>query len=84
MNVLSDWVPPPERCLKLNFDGASKGNPGPVGFGCVLRDHSSKVIRAIFGPLGVCDSSSVEAMSLLMGLRELNRLAVHGCLVEGI
>lgn len=54
-----------------------------MGFGCVLRDHSSKVIRAIYDPLGVCDFISVEVMSLLMGLRELKRLDVSGCMAEG-
>lgn len=39
--VYSEWVLPLEDCLKLNFDGASKGNPRPAGFGCVIRDHSS-------------------------------------------
>jgi hypothetical protein len=30
------WSPPPTGFIKLNFDGASKGNPGPTGFGAVL------------------------------------------------
>lgn len=41
---LSYWVPLPVGCFKLNFDGALKGNPRPMGFGCVLRDHSDKII----------------------------------------
>jgi len=27
-----------EGFLNLNFDGASKGNPGPAGFGVLFRD----------------------------------------------
>lgn len=52
-------------------------------FGCVLRDHSSKVIRAMYDPLGVCDSILAEAMGLLTGPRELKQLVVIGCMVEG-
>jgi len=32
------WSHPPLGFFKLNFDGASKGNPGPTGFGLVFRD----------------------------------------------
>jgi hypothetical protein len=31
------WSPPPSRFIKLNFDGASKGNIRPVRFGGVFR-----------------------------------------------
>jgi hypothetical protein len=34
----SFWSPPPEDFVKLNFDGASKGNPGAAGYGVVFRD----------------------------------------------
>jgi hypothetical protein len=29
----SSWTPPPTGFVKVNFDGASKGNPGPAGYG---------------------------------------------------
>lgn len=75
---MSKWILPPDGCIKLNFDGASKGNPGTTGFSCVLRDHSSKVICALYGPLGVCDSSSTKVMDLC----ELKRFVVPGRMVE--
>jgi hypothetical protein len=33
-----NWKPPPEGSLKLNVDGASKGNPRRTGTGGVIRD----------------------------------------------
>jgi len=33
------WKPPPHGFLKVNIDGASKGNPGLAGFGGVIRDE---------------------------------------------
>lgn len=64
--------------LCLRRDSAAF-SPEPAGFGCVIRDHSSKVICALYGPLGVCDSTSAE----VMGLRTLKRLGILGCMVEG-
>jgi len=33
---------PGEHFIKLNFDGASKGNPGPAGLGGIFRDSKEK------------------------------------------
>lgn len=53
-----------------------------MGFGCVIRDHSTKVLRVICGPLGICDSIKAKAMDLLLGLRELKKIGVIDCMVE--
>lgn len=77
------WCHPPPSVLKLNFEGSSFGNPGPSGFGCVVRDSDGKIVMTVAGPIGVADSTKAEAMGLLMGLREIRDL--HSCdsLVEG-
>lgn len=67
----------------MNFDGASKGNPGLAGFGCIIRNNLADIIRAYCGPLGNCDSIKAEALALLLGLRELRRLGLAQCIVEG-
>lgn len=36
------YSPPPINFIKLSFDGASKGNLGPVGFGGILRNDKSE------------------------------------------
>lgn len=33
---------PGENFIKLNFDGASKGNPGPAGLGDIFRDNTGR------------------------------------------
>lgn len=38
---------PRENFIKLNFDGASKGNPGEASYGGIFRD-SNKQVRWIF------------------------------------
>lgn len=79
----SNWKPPCIGGLKLNFDGASKGNHGLAGFGCVVRDHNGNIIRVLCGPLGVCNSPKAKALSLLMGLRELKKMGISSCSIEG-
>lgn len=48
----------------------------------MIKDHDHKVIRVICGSLGECDAIKAEVTSLLMGLRELNRLGMKSCEVE--
>jgi len=37
------WKPPPYGFLKMNIDGAAKGNPGLVGFGAAIRDDQGQI-----------------------------------------
>jgi hypothetical protein len=39
-----NWTPPPSGFLKLNFDRGSKGNPGVVGTGGVIKDSGGNII----------------------------------------
>lgn len=48
-------------------------------FVCVIRDNNRNMVRVLCGPLGVCDFTKVE----VMGLHELKKMGVRGCLVEG-
>lgn len=79
----SSWLPPHMSGLKLNFDGASEGNPRPAGFACMVRDHNGGILCVLCGPFGVCNSTETEVLSLLMGLRELKKLRLLGCIIEG-
>jgi ribonuclease HI len=36
----------------MKFDGASKGNPGPTGFGALIRDSTWKIDHLRVGFLG--------------------------------
>ena len=37
------WEPPPTNMYKLNFDGASKGNPRPVGFIGAICNNKGRI-----------------------------------------
>jgi hypothetical protein len=46
------WTPPPTGFIKINFDGASKGNPGPAGHGAVIRNSKGEILTLTAGYLG--------------------------------
>ena len=43
------WEPPPSNMFKLNFDGASKGNPGLAGFGGAIRNSEGCMVGLHWG-----------------------------------
>lgn len=60
---------PRENFIKLNFDGASKGNPDEAGFGGIFRD-SNKQVRWIFADwAGEMTNNEAEFWALHQGLR---------------
>jgi broad specificity phosphatase PhoE/ribonuclease HI len=66
----------------IEADGGSRGNPGPAGYGAVVRDaDSGEVLAERFASLGVATNNVAEYSGLIAGLRaaaELNaeRVAV--------
>jgi len=43
------WIPPPKHIFKLNFNGASKGNPGNAGYGGIFRNHEGSPLLIYCG-----------------------------------
>eukprot|EP00253_Pinus_taeda_P028947 PITA_28947 len=58
------WIAPPINSYKLNFDGASKGNPGPAGFGGIIRNHNGTPPQIYFGNIGWDTNNSAELEGL--------------------
>ena len=57
----ASWLLPPDGWSKANFDGASKGNPGPSGCGGVIRNSFGEGIAAFASPLGFQTNHLAEA-----------------------
>ena len=64
-SIPSIWTPPKEGFIKLNFDGASKGNPGPAGYGVVLRNSGGEILDMEAGFLGETTNNVAELTGLL-------------------
>lgn len=53
----------------LEFDGASKGNPGQAGAGAVLRADDGTVICRLREGLGIATNNVAEYRAMILGLR---------------
>jgi ribonuclease HI len=77
------WTPPQTGFLKLNFDGASKGNPRKAGAGGVIIDSGGKIIRLYATSIGNTTNNATEFGALEQGLEILIREGHANVIVEG-
>ena len=50
-------APPPLEFIKLKFNGASKGNLGPTGFGGLFRENEGEILEIYVKFLGIHKSN---------------------------
>eukprot|EP00253_Pinus_taeda_P007130 PITA_07130 len=77
------WQVPPKNSYKLNFDGASKGNPGTIGFGGIIRNHEGSLLQIYFGNIGWDTNNSAELEGLWQGLTLAWNLNLQPLVMEG-
>jgi ribonuclease HI len=77
------WTPPPIGFIKINFDGASKGNPGPSGYGAVIKNPKGEILILTVGYLGETTNNAAELIGLLQGLQIAVALHSHRIILEG-
>jgi len=64
------------RELVVEADGGSRGNPGPAGYGALVRDpRTGQVLEELSDGLGVATNNVAEYSGLVAGLRAAARLA---------
>ena len=69
--------------FKLNFDGASRGNPGPTGFGGLCRDSLGRINFVFLGAIGHDSNNSAELEGMIQGLQCLVRSNSFPAIIEG-
>ena len=74
---------PPPGVFKLNFNGASRGNPGQVGFGGLCRDHEGRVKKVFMGDIGKDTNNSAELEGLIRGSEVLISGGFLPVIIEG-
>lgn len=63
------WVAPKMDRWKMNFDEASKGNPGKSGTGCIIRDEKGEYVWAASKCLEITTKNEAEMEALILGLK---------------
>jgi len=54
----------------IEADGGARGNPGPAGFGAVVRDaETGQVLREVAAGIGVASNNVAEYRGLIAGLK---------------
>ena len=62
------WPYPREGWVRLNTDGAAKGNPGIAGAGGLIRGHRGELFEMFASNCGVCSCTKAELLAVLRGL----------------
>ncbi|XP_059064794.1 uncharacterized protein LOC131856862 [Cryptomeria japonica] len=77
------WLPPPASKVKLNFDGASHGNPSNSTIGIVVSDDKAGIIKAQCQCIAYGTNNVVELHALSTGLDLLLSLHLLDVVIEG-
>lgn len=59
--------------VQLFSDGACSGNPGPGGWGCILRHRASGTEKELSGGAANSTNNQMEMMAVISGLESLTR-----------
>ena len=82
-NTPLNWIPPSPGVFKLNFDGASKGNPGQAGFRGIIRNFNGEIQHLYFGSIGWDTNNLAELEGLWQGLRLTLQHNLFPIIIEG-
>lgn len=59
--------------VRLFTDGACRGNPGPGGWGCILRHPASRMEKEFSGGAADTTNNQMELQAVIQGLSRLTR-----------
>ncbi|MBA0617167.1 hypothetical protein Godav_026640 [Gossypium davidsonii] len=67
----------------IEFDGASKGNPGPAGAGAVLRTEDGRVVCRLREGVGIATNNVAEYRAAILGMKYALRKGFKYVRVQG-
>jgi len=77
------WRPPELGTLKLNYDGATKGNLGQAGFGGVFKNSKGEIIWIYEGNIGSTTNNVAELHALENGITIAHNLKLSPLIMQG-
>src|SRR5271170_1558176 len=72
-----------DEVLTLNFDGGSRGNPGPAGVGIVISAADGTPLVTLGRFLGHATNNVAEYMALITALEEAVKLGARKVVIRG-
>ena len=69
--------------LTLQFDGGSRGNPGPAGIGVVVRAEDDTPLVTLGRFIGRATNNVAEYKALILALQEAARLGAKKIIIRG-
>jgi len=69
--------------ITIEFDGGSRGNPGPAGIGVVLRAQDRTPLVTLGKFIGRATNNVAEYQALITGLREARKLGAKQIQIRG-
>lgn len=82
-NTNQAWQPPVKGAIKLNFDDASKDNPGKSRAGGLLRDLEGRILAMFTSNMGYNSNNVAELEGLIRGLDMAKHQGIMSLLEEG-
>ncbi|XP_057416215.1 uncharacterized protein LOC130710852 isoform X6 [Lotus japonicus] len=76
-------VPCPFQTCLLEFDGASKGNPGKAGAGAILRSTDGSLICRLREGAGIATNNAAEYRAMILGMRYALKKGFTGIRIKG-
>src|SRR4051812_23685588 len=72
-----------DELITIEFDGGSRGNPGPAGIGVVLRAADGTPIVTLGRFIGRATNNTAEYKALITGLQKAQELGAKKLLIRG-
>jgi ribonuclease HI len=72
-----------DETLTLEFDGGSRGNPGPAGIGVVLRAADGTPLLTLGRYIGKATNNVAEYTALITAIEEAQRLGARRVKIRG-
>ena len=69
--------------LTLQFDGGSRGNPGPAGVGVVVRAEDGTPLVTLGRFIGKATNNVAEYSALILALEEAKKLGARNIVIRG-
>src|SRR5881392_3906892 len=72
-----------DETITLEFDGGSRGNPGPAGIGVVLRAEDATPLVTLGRFIGRATNNVAEYRALITGLEKARELGAKKIVIRG-